>query len=80
MGTCDYGTGRKRIWFVLAQRKDIPLASHRTYNAKIVKQLKDAGFSVPMFTSDGSWLFEGGSVVGALPTANGEDNIENLKK
>ncbi|HFK5552039.1 TPA: beta-galactosidase family protein [Elizabethkingia anophelis] len=64
----------------VAQRKDIPLASHRTYNAKIVKQLKDAGFSVPMFTSDGSWLFEGGSVVGALPTANGEDNIENLKK
>ncbi len=64
----------------VAQRKDIPLASHRTYNAKIVKQLKDAGFSVPMFTSDGSWLFEGGSVVGVLPTANGEDNIENLKK
>lgn len=64
----------------VAQRKDIPLKEHRVYNAKIVQQLKDAGFDVPMFTSDGSWLFEGGSVPGALPTANGEGNIENLKK
>jgi beta-galactosidase len=64
----------------VSQRKDIPLAEHRAYNAKIVQQLKDAGFNVPMFTSDGSWLFEGGSVPGALPTANGESNIENLKK
>lgn len=64
----------------VAQRKDIPLAEHRAYNAKIVQQLKDAGFDVPMFTSDGSWLFEGGSVPGALPTANGEGNIEKLKE
>lgn len=64
----------------VAQRKDIPLKEHRAYNAKIVQQLKDAGFDVPMFTSDGSWLFEGGSVPGALPTANGEGNVENLKK
>lgn len=64
----------------VAQRKDIPLEEHRAYNAKIVQQLKDAGFDTPMFTSDGSWLFEGGSVPGALPTANGEGNIENLKK
>lgn len=64
----------------VVQRKDIPLASHRNYNAKIVKQLKETGLKVPMFTSDGSSLFEGGSVEGALPTANGEDNIENLKK
>jgi beta-galactosidase len=64
----------------VSQRKDIPLAEHRAYNAKIVQQLKAAGFDVPMFTSDGSWLFEGGSTPGALPTANGESNIENLKK
>ncbi|MGH2648759.1 MAG: beta-galactosidase, partial [Ginsengibacter sp.] len=38
------------------------------------------GFDVPLFTSDGSWLFNGGSIAGALPTANGEDNIETLKK
>lgn len=43
-------------------------------------KLADAGFNVPLFTSDGSWLFEGGSTPGALPTANGESNVENLKK
>lgn len=64
----------------VSQRKDIPLEEHRSYNAKIKQQLADAGFNVPLFTSDGSWLFEGGSTPGALPTANGEDNIENLKK
>jgi beta-galactosidase len=64
----------------VSQRKDIPLEEHRAYNAKIKQQLADAGCNVPLFTSDGSWLFEGGSTPGALPTANGENNIENLKK
>ena len=64
----------------VAQRKDIPLEEHRRYNAKVKRQLADAGFNVPLFTSDGSWLFEGGSTPGALPTANGESNVENLKK
>lgn len=64
----------------VAQRKDIPLEEHRRYNAKIKQQLADAGFDVPLFTSDGSWLFEGGATPGALPTANGEGNVENLKK
>ena len=64
----------------VAQRPDISLEEHRAYNAKIKQQLADAGFNVPLFTSDGSWLFEGGSTPGALPTANGESNIPNLKK
>ena len=64
----------------VSQRKDIPLEEHRRYNAKIKQQLADAGFNVPLFTSDGSWLFEGGATEGALPTANGESNIANLKK
>lgn len=64
----------------VAQRKDIPLEEHKRYSAKILKQLSDAGFDAPQFTSDGSWLFEGGSVPGALPTANGENNIEVIKK
>lgn len=64
----------------VAQRPDIPIEEHRSYNAKIKQQLADAGFNVPLFTSDGSWLFEGGSTPGALPTANGESNITNLKK
>lgn len=64
----------------VSQRKDIPLEEHRTYNAKIKQQLINAGFNIPMFTSDGSWLFEGGATPGALPTCNGESNIETIKK
>ncbi len=64
----------------VAQRKDISLEDHKKYSAAIKQQLVEAGFDVPLFTSDGSWLFNGGTVTGALPAANGEDNIENLKK
>ncbi|MBD8389315.1 beta-galactosidase [Dysgonomonas sp. BGC7] len=64
----------------VSQRKDIPLNEHRSYNAKIKDQLVRAGFNVPLFTSDGTWLFEGGAIDGVLPTANGEGNILNLKK
>lgn len=64
----------------VAQRKDIPLEEHKAYSAAIKQELLDAGFDVPLFTSDGSWLFKGGTIAGALPAANGEDNIDNLKK
>jgi Beta-galactosidase len=64
----------------VSQRKDITLEEHRSYNAKIKSQLFAAGFDAPTFTSDGSWLFEGGSTEGALPTANGENNVQNLIK
>ncbi|MFT3827969.1 MAG: beta-galactosidase [Chitinophagaceae bacterium] len=64
----------------VAQRKDIPLAEHKAYSAAIKQQLLQAGFDVPLFTSDGSWLFEGGTIEGTLPTANGEDNVEKLKE
>ena len=64
----------------VAQRKDIPLAEHKIYSYAIKDQLLKAGVNVPLFTSDGSWLFEGGTIEGAMPTANGEDNIDNLKK
>ena len=64
----------------VAQRKDIPLAEHRAYNRAIYEILKSSGLDGPFFTSDGSWLFEGGSIEGVLPTANGEGNVENLKK
>src|SRR5690242_6395329 len=64
----------------VAQRKDISLEAHKKYSAAIKEQLSNAGFDVPLFTSDGAWLFKGGTIEGALPTANGEDNIDNLKK
>lgn len=61
------------------QRPDIPLEEHKRYNAKIRQQLADAGFDVPLFTSDGSWAFEGGCTPGALPTANGESDIDKIR-
>ena len=64
----------------VAQRKDIPLAEHKAYSAAIKQELIDAGFDVPLFTSDGSWLLEGGSIKGALPAVNGEDNIAKVKE
>ena len=63
----------------VSQRKDIPKATHKEYAAAICTQLKEAGFDVPRFTSDGSWLFEEGALPGILPTCNGENNIEKIK-
>jgi len=64
----------------VSQRQDIPLTEHRKYNAAIKQQLADVGFEGPFFTSDASTLFEGGATPGALPTVNGEGDVENLKK
>lgn len=61
------------------QRPDVSLEMHRKYSGAIKDMLIEAGFNIPMFTSDGSWLFEGGVIEGALPTANGEDDVENLR-
>ncbi|MDF1546393.1 MAG: beta-galactosidase [Bacteroidales bacterium] len=64
----------------ISQRTDIPTSDHRTYYMAIKQMLTDVGFEVPFFASDGTWLFDGGAIPGVLPTANGEGNIENLKK
>lgn len=72
--------GENEFGSYVSQRKDISLESHKKYSAAVFKQLQDVGFNVPFFTSDGSWLFEGGALPGALPTANGEDDVVNLKK
>jgi len=64
----------------VAQRKDIPLEQHKAYITAIKQELTDAGFDVPMFTADGSWLLNGGSVKGALPTVNGEDDTTKVRK
>ncbi len=64
----------------VAQQKDIPLAEHKAYSLAIKNQLLKGGVTVPLFTSDGSCLFEGDTIKGATPTANGEDNVDNLKK
>lgn len=64
----------------MSQRTDIPVEQHRQYYTSVMNMLKEVGFDAPMFTSDGSWLFDNGAIPGVLPTANGEGNIENLKK
>ena len=64
----------------VSQREDISAEDHKAYKQKIFEMLKDSGLDGPFFTSDGTWLFNGGAVEGALPTANGENNIANLKK
>jgi beta-galactosidase len=61
------------------QRKDISLSQHKAYSMAIKQELLDAGFDVPLFTSDGSWLLEGGSIAGALPAVNGEDDTAKVK-
>jgi beta-galactosidase len=72
--------GENEFGSYVTQRKDIAIAEHKKYSAAVFQQLKDVGFNVPFFTSDGSWLFDGGALPGALPTANGEDDIAKLKK
>lgn len=64
----------------VAQRQDISAEDHLAYRTKIYEMLQESGFEGPCFTSDGSWLFNGGAVAGVLPTANGEGNVNNLKK
>jgi beta-galactosidase len=64
----------------VSQRTDIKTEDHQAYRNAIYGMLKEIGFQEPFFTSDGTWLFEGGAIEGALPTANGEGNINNLKK
>lgn len=49
----------------VSQRKDIPLAEHRQYNQTIHQYLQQAGFNVPIFTSDGKGIvFVNGHHVG----------------
>lgn len=64
----------------VSQRTDIPLKEHQAYKMSIFNMLKEIGFPQPFFTSDGTWLFQDGAIEGVLPTANGESNIDNLKK
>lgn len=64
----------------VAQRPDIPLEVHKRYSAKIRKQILEAGIDIPLFTSDGDWLFKEGSIEGCLPMANGEKDVNTLKE
>ncbi len=64
----------------VSQTPEISKEDHLAYRTKIHEMLQEVGFDGPFFTSDGTWLFEGGAIEGVLPTANGEGNVDNLKK
>jgi len=64
----------------VSQRPDIPLSEDKDYLNVIKQDFINAGINVPLFTADGSGEFKGGAIEGVLPTANGEGNIDNLKK
>ncbi len=40
------------------QRSDIPFGEHRKYEVAILEMLKEAGFDVPFYTSDGAYAFK----------------------
>ncbi|MDP4251185.1 MAG: beta-galactosidase [Bacteroidota bacterium] len=64
----------------VSQRPDIPLSDDKAYLRAIRQDLVQAGIDVPLFTADGSNEFKGGTTEGVLPTANGERDIDFLKK
>lgn len=51
-----------------------------TYERQIARDVRDAGFTVPLFTADGDWLFKNAALPGILPGANGEGDPAKLKK
>lgn len=50
------------------------------YERQIARDLRNAGFQVPLFTADGDWLFKNAALPGILPGANGETDPARLKK
>lgn len=73
--------GENEFGSFVAQREDIKVEDHKKYSSSVFDQLKQVGFKgMEFFTSDGDWLFEQGALPGALPTANGDEDPENIKK
>lgn len=50
------------------------------YERQIAHDLREAGFTVPLYTADGDWLFKNAALPGILPCANGESDPAKLKK
>lgn len=50
------------------------------YERQIARDIREAGFEVPLFTADGDWLFQHAALPGILPGANGETDPAKLKK
>ena len=66
------------ILMVQAENEYGSYGSDSAYKAFHEEALRDAGIDVPLFTSDGDWLFAKGAIPGVLVTANGETNYDTL--
>ena len=66
------------ILMVQAENEYGSYGSDAAYKEYHRKMLVDDGIDVPLFTSDGDWLFAKGSIPGVLMTANGETNYDTL--
>ncbi len=66
------------IIMVQAENEYGSYGSDSAYKEYHRKMLVDDGIDVPLFTSDGDWLFAKGSIPGLLMTANGEENYDTL--
>ena len=66
------------IIMVQAENEYGSFGSDSAYKEFHRTMLVNAGIDVPLFTSDGDWLFAKGSIPGVLMTANGETNYDTL--
>lgn len=66
------------VLMVQAENEYGSYGSDSAYKEFHRKMLVDAGIDVPLFTSDGDWLFAKGSIPGVLMTGNGEENYDTL--
>ena len=66
------------IIMVQAENEYGSFGSDSAYKEFHRKMLVDDGIDVPLFTSDGDWLFAKGSIPGLLMTGNGEENYDTL--
>ena len=66
------------ILMVQAENEYGSYGSDAEYKEYHRKMLLDNNIDVPLFTSDGDWLFAKGSIPGVLMTGNGEENYDTL--
>lgn len=64
----------------ISQTLEISFDEHQKYYHSIRDMLIEAGFDGSFFTSDATSFFKYGTIEGVLPTANGEGNVDMLKK
>ncbi|HAY3536226.1 TPA: beta-galactosidase [Elizabethkingia anophelis] len=64
----------------VSSHPEIPLNEHQAFIDKTKEQFIEAGVTVPLFTCNGATLNKGGVTSGALPTINGSNEPDTIKK